>query len=382
MYDSFEKVNNAYDSLQDDLSRNVFWARMQYDFHPDQDSINRLAQLYDELALRQRAQSQKWDKEMKRLKKRLDEVADSVYIYGAGYSGTTVGAGLQKAGYEICGYIDQNAGYFEHGAQGLPVLTPERFLERKENVFVINGVSHKRNGYERVERWLAENGFSKDRIWNFYQDLYMQDLRSPAYIQFLDHFHDGTAFVDVGCYNGENSIYFAKACAGRYSKILAFEPDGANYRRCVEYMKDIGNAEVYRLALADRPGTLNLNETSDQNGFLSLNDSGAYHTYNSVFHNANNKQTEVKVDALDHIVGEAPVGYIKLEAMGAEYAVLHGARRCIERDRPIIAVLIHHRPYDMVSIMSYLKEIVPEYRFWLRQYYWAPARGLLFAVAG
>ncbi len=382
MGEAFDKVRGLYGLLQDDLSRNVFWARMRYDCEPNEANNQKLSELYDELALRQQTQSMKWSQELDRLKQKLREWKSSnVFIYGAGYSGTTIGSNLLKNGIDFCGYCDRDADLFTHGVQDKPIYPEAELLKHKEDGYVILGVSHKRGGYEEAIRFLRQISFPEERIWTFYRELDMVDLLSPTYFQLPQYFRDGTAFVDCGCYNGETSLYFAQKFAGHYSNIFAFEPEPNNYRRCKDYLSGADRAQVFRIALADRKGKLAMYETSDQNAYLDLKDGKAYHAYNPVFTMKPHECIETDIDTLDHLLGEEPIGYIKVETMGAELLTLQGAAGILKRDKPVIAVKIHHRPGDMVEIMDYLHQIVPEYRFWLRQYYPAPAMGLLYAAA-
>ncbi len=54
--------------------------------------------------------------------------------------------------------------------------------------------------------------------------------------------------------------------------------------------------------------------------------------------------------------------------MGLEFCALHGAKETIIRDKPLLAVMVYHNQGDMLSIMDYLHQLVPEYHFWLRHY--------------
>ena len=59
---------------------------------------------------------------------------------------------------------------------------------------------------------------------------------------------------------------------------------------------------------------------------------------------------------------------IKMDIEGAEFDALHGAEKVIRRNKPLLAICVYHRQGDMLAIMTYLRELVPEYRFWLRHY--------------
>jgi hypothetical protein len=42
-----------------------------------------------------------------------------------------------------------------------------------------------------------------------------------------------------------------------------------------------------------------------------------------------------------------------------------GARRTIERHRPILAVSLYHKPEDILTIPDFIKTLVPEYRLYI-----------------
>ena len=73
------------------------------------------------------------------------------------------------------------------------------------------------------------------------------------------------------------------------------------------------------------------------------------------------------------------VGFIKMDIEGAEFDALHGAESVIVRDKPLLAISVYHRTGDMLAIMDYLHELVPEYRFWLRHYSIGVADTVLYA---
>lgn len=71
---------------------------------------------------------------------------------------------------------------------------------------------------------------------------------------------------------------------------------------------------------------------------------------------------------LDDYTEGLTVGFIKMDIEGAEMEALQGARDTIRRDKPLMALSAYHRRGDVLAIMSYLHQIVPEYRFWIRHY--------------
>lgn len=84
--------------------------------------------------------------------------------------------------------------------------------------------------------------------------------------------------------------------------------------------------------------------------------------------NAAKKEISIRTAAIDDIVDGQTVGFIKMDIEGAEFDALHGAKNTIVRDKPLLAICVYHLQGDMLAIMDYLHQLVPEYRFWLRHY--------------
>ena len=53
---------------------------------------------------------------------------------------------------------------------------------------------------------------------------------------------------------------------------------------------------------------------------------------------------------------------------GAELESLKGVRHTIQRDKLQLAICIYHKPKDMTMIPLYIKELVSEYRLYVRQH--------------
>ena len=57
-----------------------------------------------------------------------------------------------------------------------------------------------------------------------------------------------------------------------------------------------------------------------------------------------------------------------MDIEGAEFDALHGAKKTIIRDKPLLAICLYHLRGDVFAIMDYLHQLLPEYRFILRHY--------------
>jgi FkbM family methyltransferase len=76
----------------------------------------------------------------------------------------------------------------------------------------------------------------------------------------------------------------------------------------------------------------------------------------------------IKVECfpLDEMFAEIRLTFIKMDIEGAEFDALRGARKVIQRDRPILAICVYHKQSDIWRIPLLVKEMVPDYGFYLR----------------
>ena len=77
---------------------------------------------------------------------------------------------------------------------------------------------------------------------------------------------------------------------------------------------------------------------------------------------------------------EEKVTLIKMDIEGAELQSLKGAKRIIQHDKPKLAICIYHKPEDMVEIPLYIKELVPEYKLYIRHHSSNVSDTVLYAV--
>lgn len=143
-------------------------------------------------------------------------------------------------------------------------------------------------------------------------------------------------FVDVGA----NLGYFTCLALQQGKWVIAVEPQPLNLRVLTENLHINGwtkSAEVFPLALGERPGVLTLYGASGPSASLVRNWAGYSPRY----------QQTVPISTLDIICGDRFHGkklFVKIDVEGAELGVLRGALRTLTQDpRPmwLLEVCLH-----------------------------------------
>jgi FkbM family methyltransferase len=162
-------------------------------------------------------------------------------------------------------------------------------------------------------------------------------------------------FVDCGAYQGDTVEWFHEKNGGRFSKIIAIEPDPKN-------------AAIMRAKLPDwrreMPGTVTIEEVAvgASPGFTEFDGTG------TVRSRVGEGGQRVEVRTLDQLLdGERPT-FVKMDVEGAEADVLRGGAQVIARHAPVLAVCLYHRPADLWEIPLLIRSLCDDYRLFLRRY--------------
>lgn len=173
--------------------------------------------------------------------------------------------------------------------------------------------------------------------------------------------NENEIYVDCGAYDGDSVIEFLNYVNGKYKKIIAFEPDKSNFKKLQNVAIGLHDVEAYPFA------------TGNENAQISFAEEGGINS--QISETGSNKVQMIKLD--DLIKDE--ITLVKLDVEGAEMDTLRGCEKLIKRYRPKLAVSLYHRIDDLINIPTYLKEIVPEYKFKLRQHSGALYDTVLYA---
>ena len=160
---------------------------------------------------------------------------------------------------------------------------------------------------------------------------------------------------DCGAFTGDTIEDFVTFTNKKYKKIVAFEPDEKNVKRLNAFINNkIENVVVRQKATGDKNGKVSfLNKGNMFSKIVDVKDSS--------------DELSVDIVRLDNYIDYHPT-LIKMDIEGAELDSLIGATQIIKTQKPKLAICIYHMPFDFYEIPKFLKSLVPEYKFKVRQH--------------
>ena len=137
-----------------------------------------------------------------------------------------------------------------------------------------------------------------------------------------------------------------------YKKIYGIEADTKNFQSLNDFVKtrDYKNIEVFNVGAWDKKDILYFSDEGSMGS--SIGDKGV----------------ELKVDALDNLIVDGKVDFIKMDIEGAELPALHGAEHLIKQNKPYLAICAYHKARDLITLPQYIKKLNENYKFYLRQH--------------
>lgn len=160
-------------------------------------------------------------------------------------------------------------------------------------------------------------------------------------------------FVDGGAYTGDTVARFLQATKGTFKAVHSFEPDTIS----------VGKLKAYIDSLADPRVQAHPFGLGESRGSLKFSNQGTLGSKAS-----ESGETTVEIVDLDTFLADIHPTLIKLDIEGCELDALHGARHIIASQAPKLAVCVYHKPADLWQLPILLKEMVPEYRLFIRHY--------------
>jgi len=184
----------------------------------------------------------------------------------------------------------------------------------------------------------------------------------PAIIRLLCN----EVFVDGGAYIGDTAREFAALAqkAGARYHIYAFEVDDTVFPAVEQEAAADQHITPVKKGLYNRNGEIRF--STQPNGNSGVDATG---------------DTAIDVVRLDNFMGgKAPPTFIKMDIEGSEMNALEGAEQIIRANKPKLAICLYHKPGDLWEIPLFIKNLYPEYRFYMRAYRDLPVEYVLYAI--
>ena len=199
-----------------------------------------------------------------------------------------------------------------------------------------------------------------------YEFEYPNWTNSEYFFNEFMNWEDCKCVIDCGAYVGDTIDEFKikrpDNCSDEY-KIYAFEPDKDTYLKLKNnYDND------------DRIIAINA-ATYSYDGKIGFDDGDE--TMSSV--NCMVGST-IECRMIDSVVQNQKVDFIKMDVEGSELASLEGAKQCIKKDTPILAICIYHKLEDFWTIPRFIKNINNNYKLFIRPHISVPTELVLFAI--
>ncbi len=169
----------------------------------------------------------------------------------------------------------------------------------------------------------------------------------------LIHLSEHERLVDIGAFNGDTIKDFVDRTKDKFDKIFSFEVDAINFKalqQSVRQMSEQNKIKIFNLGIWDSECDISYNIGESQST-VGATGEGRGH-----------------VVPLDDVLLDENVTFIKMDIEGAEPNALRGARNIIQCQKPKLAVCIYHDFRHLWEIPLYIKELVPEYRIYLRHH--------------
>ncbi len=185
-----------------------------------------------------------------------------------------------------------------------------------------------------------------------YYRYYEKDYELDNITFFRKKIKTDNVVIDIGAQIGLMTKLFADL-VGPTGKVYTFEPTPKTFNvlsETIRINKMENNVIPFQEALSDKKGKAIFN--------ISNIDIDASNTLSNVIRNSTSSAIEINVTSVDEVVNEnslTKVDFIKIDAEGAEYYVLLGAKNTMVSLKPIINLALH--PNALTGFNSSLKEI-------------------------
>ncbi|MFQ5740137.1 MAG: FkbM family methyltransferase [Acidobacteriota bacterium] len=331
----------------------------------------------------------------------------SVTIFGAGSSGLTTLGFLWRKGIHVSFLCDNDRNKQGTKINGIAVLNPAQLQDDKNSPILIasdwaKDIAQQLNqlGIRNYSHFVpsAPDHFCPDSILNSLDQLeevynLLEDDASKetflSQIEFrltLDsavlkvapyrqYFHPGVkpalgdVILDGGAWTGDTATQFCRQLNSNCT-VFAFEPDDSNFHLLLETIVKEGLQDqvlLLKSGLSRKNGSVSFQSCAENSMQCRIESGG---------------ESRIDVVSVDSFASEKAIriDLIKLDVEGSEEEVLKGARQTLSEARPKLQVCVYHKPDDLWKIPLLVRDLNPNYRFFLGHHSQTLFETVLYAV--
>lgn len=336
----------------------------------------------------------------------------AIILFGAGNLGLRTLNGLRKIGIEPLAFTDNNSKIWDSNIDGVQVLSPHDAVQRygEKAVFVltilsdiyghpIESVKNQLNLYgpANIVSFASLYRIHKDtflpyfcvdmpdKVLDQYEGIqaaaklwsddascseYLSQIKWRLSLDFnvlngavshrpylpndLFSLDQKTVFIDCGAYDGDTLRDFLQVQGDNFRKVVAFEPDRANFSKLEKFVTALPRSisdkiKLHPLALGESKGRVFFDSSGTMQSAVVSSGS-----------------MEVECVPLDEILADEFPTYVKMDIEGAEPGALSGMKRIIMEEFPILAISVYHQIEHLWTLPLLIHSLSDKYHFFLR----------------
>ena len=211
--------------------------------------------------------------------------------------------------------------------------------------------------YDLLEDKLSRQVFEDIISFQYTGDLkYLDSCATPKDEAFNNilKLSDNEDYLDLGAYNGDTIDEFLSFTGESYGSITAFEPNPKSFKKLRLRCAGMPRVHLWQLGSYNENTVINFNTKSGRN--CAIADAG----------------TPIQAAKVDTILRGRKITYAKLDVEGAERQTFEGMKTTLRLFKPKLNVAAYHRTEDLFSLILQLKQINPDYKFYLRHHPYIP----------
>lgn len=354
-----KKTDQVLSYLEDEQSRFIYQKRVEYNETGDYNAIRSIVERYLPGI---RVYYPGIEKEI------LAQVKNKkrIVLFGCGRNGHIALNCLKESGVTVECVIDNNTEKWGTEIGGVMVKAPQDIDYGGVDALIVTPSEDEL--VDAIHEQLMILGAEPKSFVDFKEWRPFVLLKKQYFEPDIIKLQENEVFVDAGVLDLGTSLRFVKKCEKEHIhnfKIHAFEPDAISYQRCLEIKKKLTNIDLHlhHAGLWSEKKTLQFAEKGSGDSKITQKETGIF----------------INAVPLDQCVSDQ-VTFIKMDIEGAELEALRGSQKIIQNYSPKLAISIYHKKEDIVNIPLYIKELVPEYKLYIRHYSNRAAETVLYAV--